>query len=109
MQRRADCASPVRGLQPMRDILRGHLGRSFRAFDEEHRLSAAWTVSCGSALAKRGTVAGYDNSVLQIEVEGAVWMGQMRAMASTLARQIAQTSGLPVQSLHFTLRKEQAR
>ena len=93
----------------MRDVLRGNLARSLRGMEQENRLAAAWTVACGRALADRGTVAGYQDGVLRVEVEDAVWMSQMISMRGVLARQMAEGSGLPVHSIHFALKRRQGR
>lgn len=65
------------------------------------RLAAAWTVVCGPALAGRGTVVGYEQQVLYVAVQDATWQAQMRSMGAVLARQVAQSSGLPVKDIQF--------
>ena len=96
--------SAERGLEGMRDVLRGSLGESLRGMSEEDRLAAAWTVACGPALAGRGTIAGYDRGVVLVTVEEAVWMAQMISLRGALARQMQQAAGLPVERIEFELR-----
>ncbi|GAC1414502.1 MAG: hypothetical protein NVSMB62_00520 [Acidobacteriaceae bacterium] len=93
----------------MRDVLRGNLARSLRGMEQENRLAAAWTVACGRALAGRGTIAGYQEGVVRVEVEDAVWMSQMISMRGVLARQMAEGSGVPVDSIHFALKRRDVR
>jgi len=93
-------------MDPMRDILRTHLGQSLSAARPEDRLAAAWTVACGRAMANHGSVVSYDEGIVRIQVADPTWLQQMIDLRSTLARDLARISGLPVTSLHFELEKE---
>ena len=90
----------------MRDILRTSLAQSLSAAHPEDRLAAAWTVACGRAMANRGTIIGYDSGVVRIQVADPTWLQQMTDLRSTLARDLARISGLPVTSLHFEQEKK---
>ena len=92
-------------MEPMREILRSTLGRSLRNIRDEDRLSAAWTVACGCAMADRGRVIGYEAGVLRIEVADAVWLRQMVSLRSALEREIARISCLPIAAIQFELHK----
>ena len=92
-------------MEAMRDILRGNLARSLRGVRDEDRLAAAWSVACGRAMAERGTVVGYDEGVVRVQVADSVWMHQMVSLRSVLAREMATIAGLPVATIHFELKK----
>lgn len=92
-------------MEAMRELLRGSLGRSLGAMRDEDRLAAAWTVACGSAMADRGAVIGYDAGVVRVEVTDAVWMRQMVSLRGTLEREMARIAGLPVAGLQFELKR----
>jgi Dna[CI] antecedent, DciA len=92
-------------MEPMRELLRGSLGRSLRDLRDEDRLAAAWTVACGRAMAERGVVVGYEAGVVQIEVADAVWMRQMMSLRGVLASEMAKIAALPVSGIHFELKK----
>jgi hypothetical protein len=92
-------------MEAMRELLRGSLGRSLGAMRDEDRLAAAWTVACGSAMADRGAVIGYESGVVRVEVTDAVWMRQMVSLRGTLEREMARIAGLPVAGIHFELKR----
>lgn len=95
-------------MQPARDYVRTHLARSLSAASPEDRLAAAWTAACGRAMAGRGSVASYDadTATVRIVVSDPLWLQQMTALRSTLARDLASLSGLPVTELRFELEKK---
>jgi hypothetical protein len=88
-------------LEGMRDLLKGSLGRSLGALREEDRLAAAWPVACGKALAGRGTVVGYADGVVRVQVEDGAWMQQLRSMRGQLAGEMARIAGVRVSEIHF--------
>ena len=88
-------------LEGMRDLLKGSLGRSLGALREEDRLAAAWPVACGKALAGRGTVVGYADGVVRVQVEDGAWMQQLRSMRGQLAGEMARIAGVTVSEIHF--------
>jgi hypothetical protein len=92
-------------MEAMRDVLRGNLGRSLRGVGDQDRLSAAWTVACGCAMADRGRVVGYDAGVVQIEVADATWLRQMISLRGQLEREMAKIAGLPVRGIRFELQR----
>ena len=98
-------ARQVECMEEMRDVLRGKLGRSLRGLGEADRLAAAWPVTCGRAMAQRGTVVGYEDGVVRVEVESIVWLQQMRSIRSVLAREMARIAEVPVREIHFEVKK----
>ena len=88
-------------LEGMRDLLKGSLGRSLGALGEEDRLAAAWPVACGKALAGRGTVVGYADGVVRVQVEDGAWLQQLRSMRGQLAGEMARIAGVRVSEIHF--------
>jgi hypothetical protein len=96
-------------LEGMRDMLRGSLGRSLQALQEEDRLSAAWPVACGKAMAGRGQVVGFENGVVRVEVEDGVWLRQMISTHRQLAGELARISGVAVSEIHFERKRNYKR
>ena len=92
-------------MEAMRQVLRGSLRRSLRDLRDEDRLAAAWTVACGSAMAERGSVVGYEAGVVHIRVADAVWMRQMISLRGVLEREMEKIAGVPVSGIHFELKR----
>lgn len=88
-------------LEGMRDMLKGSLRRSLDALQEVDRLAAAWPVACGKTMAERGQVVGFENGVVRVEVEDAVWLRQMASTRRQLAGELARISGVTVSEIHF--------
>jgi len=88
----------------MRDLLKGSLRRSLRAMRDEDRLAAAWPVACGKALAERGTVVGYVDGLVQIDVENGAWLRQMMSMKGQLAGEMGRIAGVKVSGIHFEVK-----
>jgi hypothetical protein len=88
-------------LEGMRDLLKGSLGRSLGGLRDEDRLAAAWPVACGKAMAGRGTVVGYADGVVRVEVEDAAWLRQLMSMRGQLAGEMARIAGVKVSEIHF--------
>lgn len=88
-------------MQGMRDMLRQTLRGGLRGLSPVDRLSAAWRIACGKAMAARGTVVDFREGVVYVEVTEAVWVGQMNAMRSVLQHDMARIAGVPVEGIHF--------
>jgi hypothetical protein len=89
-------------MQRMRDVLRSSLGRSLRDLPDEDRLSAAWTVACGAALAAHGQVLYLDaEGVLHVRVVGAEWMQQFLQMRLMLTSDLGRIAGVQLNGIHF--------
>lgn len=86
----------------------GSLGRSLAGTSCEDRLSAAWTVICGRALAGRAAVAGYAGGVVRINVADSTWLAQLAPLRGSLTAQLREASGIPVQQIEFAVRRRQA-
>jgi len=91
-------------MEKMRDVLKHSLGRSLEGLCDEDRLGAAWTVTCGSALAGRGQVIGFAGGIVKIEVEDARWLEQFASMQTMLAHELGRIAGLKVTAIHLSLR-----
>jgi hypothetical protein len=91
-------------MNSMRDILRGNLGRSLGSMSALDRLSVAWPVACGPAMARRGVVAGFEGGILRIEVSDPIWLDQMRAMQSVLQHELARIADVKLAGIHFELK-----
>jgi predicted nucleic acid-binding Zn ribbon protein len=96
-------------LEGMRDLLKGSLGRSLSALREEDRLAAAWPVACGKAMAEHGTVVGYEDGVVRVEVEEGVWLRQLMSMRGHLAGEMARIAGVRVSEIHFERKRNGGR
>ena len=96
-------------MEDMRTLLRGTLGRSLQAMRPEDKLAAAWPVACGKAMAERGTVVGYVDGEVWIEVEEGAWLRQMMSMQGQLAGQMARIAGVKVSRIHFKVKRDGGR
>lgn len=92
-------------MEGMRDLLKGSLGRSLKAMPPEDRLAAAWPVACGRAMADRGTVVGYVDGEVWVEVQDGAWLRQMLSMQGQLAGQMARIAGVKVSKIHFKVKR----
>ena len=89
-------------MQRMREILRSSLGRSLRDLTPEDRLTAAWQVVCGAALAARGEVSHLDaEGVLHVRVHAREWMNEFMDRRSTLAAELSRIAAVPLRGIHF--------
>ena len=95
-------------MEGMRSLLRGSLKKSLQAMTDEDRLAAAWTVVCGRVLSGRGSIAGYAEGIVQVEVVDVVWLQQMSGMRKQLMRELGATANVPVRELRFALRGRDA-
>lgn len=96
-------------MEDMRTLLRGTLGRSLQAMRPEDKLAAAWPVACGKAMAERGTVVGYVDGEVWIEVQEGAWLLQMMSMQGQLAGQMGRIAGVKVSRIHFKVKRGDAR
>ncbi len=91
-------------MEGMRSLLRGALGKSLLVLGDEDRLAAAWTVVCGRPLNERGSIAGYEHGVVQVEVVDTVWLRQMTGMRKQLIRELAEIADVSVTDVRFNVR-----
>jgi len=96
-------------MQGMRDLLKGSLGRSLSALRDEDRLAAAWPVACGKAMAERGTVVGYTDGVVRVQVEDRAWLRELYSMRAQLAGEMARIAGVRVSEIHFEMKRNDGR
>lgn len=94
-------------MDSMRDMLRKNLGRSLETLPTADRLTAAWPVACGQAMAARGEIVGFENGVVEVQVENALWLDQMRSMGAVLERELAKIAGVKIAGIHFEVKKVQ--
>lgn len=91
-------------MEGMRTLLRGSLKKSLISLGDEDRLAAAWTVVCGKVLSERGSIAGYADGVVQVEVIDSVWLRQMTAIRKQLIRELREVADVPVSDVRFVIR-----
>jgi hypothetical protein len=94
-------------LEGMRDLLKGSLGRSLGALRDEDKLAAAWPVACGKAMSERGTVVGYADGVVRIQVNDVVWLRQLMSMRGQLVGEVARIAGVRVSEIHFEMKRNE--
>jgi hypothetical protein len=95
-------------MQHMRDVLRGSLARSLRELSDEDRLTAAWTVACGSSLASHGTLSYLDaEGMLHVRVDTVQWMKQFLEIRSALCNDVGRIAGVRLNGIHFHQQGEQ--
>jgi hypothetical protein len=85
----------------MRDLLKGSLGRTLDGLHDEDRLAAAWPVACGKAMAGRGTVVGYVDGVVRVQVDDGAWLRQLMSMRGQLTVELSRIAGVRVSEIHF--------
>ena len=96
-------------MEGMRDLLKCALGRSLAGLSEEDRLAAAWPVACGRMMAEHGTVVGYAEGVVRVEVSDAAWLRQLMSMRGQLAREMARIAAVKVTEIHFESKRNDRR
>jgi predicted nucleic acid-binding Zn ribbon protein len=89
----------------MRDILKASVSTELRSLSKEDRIAAAWTIACGRSLASRGTVVGFSDGVVTIEVADGAWLRQMKSMQTELEREIGRIAGVPITGINFEVKK----
>jgi predicted nucleic acid-binding Zn ribbon protein len=92
-------------MEGIRDLLKRSLGQSLNSLRDEDRLAAAWPVACGKTMAERGTVVGYDDGVLRVQVENRAWLQQLMSMRGQLAGEMARIAGVRVSEIHFEMKR----
>jgi predicted nucleic acid-binding Zn ribbon protein len=92
-------------MEGIRDLLKRSLGQSLNSLRDEDRLAAAWPVACGKTMAERGTVVGYDDGVLRVQVEDGAWLQQLMSMRGQLAGEMARIAGVRVSEIHFEMKR----
>ena len=99
-------------MNSMRDMIKHNLARSLETLPPADRLIAAWPVACGKAMADRAHILGFDDGVVRIEVESAVWLDQMRSMRAMLESELGRIAGVKIAAIHFEVkgfRREKTR
>ena len=92
-------------MQGMRDILKTSIGKELQTLSREDRIAAAWTIVCGRSLASRGTVVGYSEGVVRVEVADGTWLHQMKSMETVLQNEIGRIAGVPITGINFQIKK----
>lgn len=89
-------------MQAMRDLLRSALAASLDALTPADRVSAAWPVAAGHAIASRSTVTAVQGTVAHVSVHDPAWLGQLRSMTPKLLADLAHVSRVPLTDILFT-------
>ena len=92
-------------MDSMREMLRKNLGRSLEALPELDRLTAAWPVACGPAMAEKGEIVAYAGGIVQVEVWNSVWLEQMRSMQQVLEHELARIAAVKLTGIHFEVKR----
>ena len=96
-------------MDSMREMMRRTLGRSLQALPEIDRLTAAWPVACGPALAEKGHIVGLANGVLRVEAMNSVWLEQLRSMQEILQRELARIADVKLAGIHFEVKRAESK
>ena len=91
-------------MESMRDVLKKSLGRSLATMPELDRLTAAWPVACGKAMAARGEIVGFAEGTVTVRVDDPAWLDQMRSMQGALQHELARIAQVPLSGIHFESR-----
>lgn len=93
-------------MQNMRDFFRTSLGRGLRDLSELDRLSAAWPVAAGSALAARAQVISLsEDRIVHLSVAANEWMQPLLQMRSVLQHDLARIAAVRLNGIHFEVKK----
>jgi hypothetical protein len=95
-------------MEGMRELIKETLARSLDSLKEEDRLVAAWSVACGRVMAEHGSLVGYANGIVQIQVRDGTWLNQMMGMRGQLTAELARISGVKVNEIHFEMKRNGA-
>ena len=92
-------------MDSMRDMLKKNLARSLDTLPVADRLQAAWPVACGKAMAARGEIIGFENGIVEVLVQDAAWLDQMRSMGPVLQSELGKIAGVKIAGIHFQEKK----
>ncbi len=90
-------------MQSLRDILRSSLRESLQALTPIDRLSTAWPVAVGHAIAERSKIVELRGTQAVAEVRDAAWLGELRAMTPRLVADLDRVSGIAVTDILFVM------
>ena len=96
-------------LEKIRDVLKGSLGRSLQALQDEDKLAMAWPLVCGRAMAEHGTVVGFADGVLRVQVADGPWRRQLISMQGQLAAEMGRVAGVKVTEIHWEIKRNNER
>jgi predicted nucleic acid-binding Zn ribbon protein len=90
-------------MQAMRQLLDTSLGKALEGLTELDRLSAAWPVAAGHAVAHRSAVTAFALGVATVTVPDMNWQRQLRSTAQQLRGDLARISRVPLTDILFVL------
>lgn len=90
-------------MQAMRDVLRTSLAKSLAGLSPLDRLSAAWPVVAGHAIAERSSVVALEGGVVTVAAEGKAWHRQLNIMAGQLQADLQRVSRVPLTDILFVV------
>jgi predicted nucleic acid-binding Zn ribbon protein len=90
-------------MQAMRDILRGSLAKSLNALTPLDRLSAAWPVAAGHAVAGRTFVSAFEDGMVRVTVPDKTWQRQLEMVHLQLLSDLKNISRIAVTDILFVL------
>ncbi len=93
-------------MQPVRDFLRDHLASALNAHSADERISAAWPVVCGAAIAQRTRVLSCVDGIVEIAVPDGAWLRQMLSLREKLLRELPTACGIALTDILFKVRPE---
>jgi hypothetical protein len=60
-------------------------------------------------MAERGTVVGYADGIVRVQVEDGAWLRQLTSMRGQLAGEMARIAGVTVSEIHFEMNRKDGR
>ncbi|MGI4853680.1 MAG: DciA family protein [Janthinobacterium lividum] len=87
----------------MQDVLRTSLAKSLAGLSPLDRLSAAWPVVAGHAIAERSSVVALEAGVVTVAAEGKAWHRQLGIMAGQLQSDLQRVSRVPLTDILFVV------
>lgn len=88
-------------MQQMRDVLRTTLARSLSGLSDLDRLSAAWPIVAGHALATRASVVAFEEAVVTLRAQDELWRRQFLIEAARLRSDLTRVSGVRLTDILF--------
>ncbi len=90
-------------MEAMRDLLRSSLAKSLERLSPLDRLSTAWPVVAGHAIAERSSVSSLEAGTVSVTVSDPGWQAQLRSVAPQLQNDLARVSRVPLTAILFVL------
>jgi hypothetical protein len=92
-------------MERIRDAINFGSRSGLGTLSQQERLAMAWVVVCGRTLAVRGTVVGFNDGIVKIEVCDPTWLEEMNSMSGHLESELARVAGMKIFKLRFIVKR----